>query len=140
MTAVGHQNLPPHNSLFSFGFVMENNAPLLAPYEKYGVLCNPSGHMHVQHTAQSEGGLPEIATLPLMVFPNQYGTLALDGTTAEYNTPAIIKYPSWRMTAQNPKAVYACINYGEVVCPKEIRKQSICIDADIGGVLRKLCE
>ena len=56
-----------------------------------------------------------------------------------YNTPGIIKYPFWQMTAQNPKAVYACINYGEAVCPREINAQSICIDGDIGMVLEK-CE
>lgn len=27
-----------------------------------------------------------------------------------YNTPVIIKYPFWHMTAKNPKAVYACVN------------------------------
>lgn len=52
-----------------------------------------------------------------------------------YNTPVIIKYPFWRMTAQNKAAAYACINYGEAVCPKEIERQSICIDGDIGNVL-----
>ena len=55
-----------------------------------------------------------------------------------YNTPGIIKYPFWQMTAQNPKATYACINYGETVCPKEIEEQSICIDGDIGKVLEDL--
>ncbi|MCD8036264.1 MAG: Sir2 silent information regulator family NAD-dependent deacetylase [Clostridiales bacterium] len=54
------------------------------------------------------------------------------------NTPVIIKYPFWQMTAKNPKAVYACINYGESLCPKEIMKQSICIDDDIGKTLTKL--
>ena len=52
-----------------------------------------------------------------------------------YNTPGIIKYPFWQMTAENPKAVYACVNYGEAVCPKEIAHQSVCIDDDIGRVL-----
>ncbi len=52
-----------------------------------------------------------------------------------YNTPVIIKYPFWRMTAQNKAAAYACINYGEAVCPKEIERQAICIDGDIGNVL-----
>ena len=51
-----------------------------------------------------------------------------------YNTPVIIKYPFWRMTAQNKAATYACINYGEAVCPTEIENQSICIDSDIGKV------
>ena len=55
-----------------------------------------------------------------------------------YNTPAIIKYPFWRMTAQNPNATYACVNYGEAVCPKAILNQSICIDGDIGEVVQAL--
>ena len=55
-----------------------------------------------------------------------------------YNTPVIIKYPFWQMTAKNPNAVYACINYGEAVCPAEIKQRSICIDSDIGKVVKDL--
>lgn len=55
-----------------------------------------------------------------------------------YNTPGIIKYPFWRMTAENPQAVYVCVNLGEVCTPTEIRDRSICIDADIGKVLAQL--
>ena len=54
------------------------------------------------------------------------------------NTPVIIKYPFWRFTNQNPLATYACINYGEAYCPKQIEKQSICINADIREVLLAL--
>lgn len=54
------------------------------------------------------------------------------------NTPAIIKYPFWRMTAQNENALYACLNYGEALCPDEIAARSICIDGDIGDVLAQL--
>ena len=54
------------------------------------------------------------------------------------NTPVIIKYPFWNMTDQNPRATYACINWGEAYCPREIQRQSICIDADIGEVLTAL--
>lgn len=54
------------------------------------------------------------------------------------NTPGIIKYPFWQMTADNPRAVYACINYGEAYVPEEIAKCSICINADIGEMLRQL--
>ena len=54
------------------------------------------------------------------------------------NTPVIIKYPFWRMTAQNPKAVYACVNKGEAYCPDEIEKRSICIDANISQVLQDI--
>ena len=54
------------------------------------------------------------------------------------NTPVIIKYPFWQMTANNPNAVYACVNYGEAYCPREIESQSICIDGDIKAILEKL--
>ena len=53
------------------------------------------------------------------------------------NTPVIIKYPFWQMTAANPKAVYACINYGEAYVPEEIAERSICINADIGEILKQ---
>jgi len=51
------------------------------------------------------------------------------------NTPVIIKYPFWKMTSQNQNAVYACINQGEAVAPREIQKQTICINEDIGKVI-----
>ena len=54
------------------------------------------------------------------------------------NTPSIIKYPFWRMTYQNARAVYACINLLEAFCPKEMQKQAICIKGDIGTVLHQL--
>ena len=57
-----------------------------------------------------------------------------------YNTPVIIKYPFWQMTAKNPKAVYSCINQGQAMCPREIQQQAICIDADIGCILRGLSQ
>lgn len=56
----------------------------------------------------------------------------------KHNTPGIIKYPFWRMTAENPKAVYICINNGEAVCPGEIAGQAVCINGDIGEVLELL--
>lgn len=55
-----------------------------------------------------------------------------------FNTPGIIKYPFWRMAVQNPKATYACINLGQAAVPKQIEKQSIAIDGDIGDVLSRL--
>lgn len=54
-----------------------------------------------------------------------------------YNTPAIIKYPFWQMTAENPENVYACINFGEAAAPAEIERQSVCINGDIGDILGK---
>lgn len=55
-----------------------------------------------------------------------------------YNTPVIIKYPFWQMTAKNPKAVYACVNLGQTVCPVELEAQSVCIDGDVGNILYSL--
>ena len=55
-----------------------------------------------------------------------------------FNTPVIIKYPFWQMTAKNPKAVYACLNFGEAAIPNEIEKQSICINGDIKEILEEI--
>ncbi len=55
-----------------------------------------------------------------------------------YNTPVIIKYPFQRMAAQEPAAVYACINMGEAAAVRGLEDRSIMIDADIGAVLDKL--
>ncbi len=55
-----------------------------------------------------------------------------------YNTPAIIKYPFWQMTAKNPKAVYSCINFGEAIGPKGMERQAIYLNHDIGKVLDDL--
>lgn len=55
-----------------------------------------------------------------------------------FNTPTIVKYNFWRMTYQWKDAVYACLNYGETYAPDEIKKKSICINGDIGDILRQL--
>ena len=55
-----------------------------------------------------------------------------------FNTPVIIKYPFWQMTAKNPNATYACINQGQAMCPQEIEQRSICLDADISAVIARL--
>ena len=54
------------------------------------------------------------------------------------NTPRIIKYPFWQMTEKNPNAGYACINFEEAAVPPKIEKRSICINDDIGEVLKKM--
>ena len=57
-----------------------------------------------------------------------------------YNTPIIIKYPFWQMTAKNPNATYICINQGQAVCPQEIEQRSICMNAAIGQILQNLSD
>ena len=54
------------------------------------------------------------------------------------NTPVIIKFPFWQYTEENPNAYYACLNLGEAGCSREISERSICLNADIGQVLRDL--
>ena len=54
------------------------------------------------------------------------------------NTPVIIKYPFWQMTYRNPKAVYACVNLSRAYCPPEIRRQTVCIEGDIGEILNRV--
>ena len=54
------------------------------------------------------------------------------------NTPGIIKYPFWQMTAKNEQAIYACVNLGEAICPKQIANQSLCINEEIGKVIASL--
>ena len=52
--------------------------------------------------------------------------------------PVIGKFSFWRMTAENPREVYACVSLGEAYTPGEIADRSICIDGDIGEILKKL--
>ena len=54
------------------------------------------------------------------------------------NTPVICKYPFWQMTNDKPKAVYACLNFGEAYCPSQIKARSICIDGDCAEVIEQL--
>ena len=54
------------------------------------------------------------------------------------NTPAIIKYPFWKLTAKNPNATYVCVNSGKADCPKEIEDRAILVNADIADVIGAL--
>lgn len=54
------------------------------------------------------------------------------------NTPVIIKIPFLRMTMEWRDATYACLNYGEAFAPNEIQDKAICINGDIGDVLKQL--
>ncbi len=54
------------------------------------------------------------------------------------NTPVIIKYPFWVMVYDNPRAVYACLNYSEAYAPKQIGDRSIIVKGDIGEALKAM--
>ena len=54
------------------------------------------------------------------------------------NTPVIIKYVFHALTAENPLAAYACINYNEAYAPEEIADRSIVINGDAGEIISNL--
>lgn len=56
------------------------------------------------------------------------------------NTPVIIKYPFWKYTHENPKAVYACLNLDSAYALAELSNQSICINGDIENVLDNISD
>ena len=56
-------------------------------------------------------------------------------TPTSYN---IIKYPFWQMTNTFQHAFYVCLNQGEAYAPEEIRRKSVCMNEDIGSVLKEL--
>lgn len=54
------------------------------------------------------------------------------------NTPVIIKFVFHALTAENPLAVYACLNYNEAFAPEEIADRSIVINGDAGEMIARL--
>lgn len=53
------------------------------------------------------------------------------------NTPGIIKYPFWQMTAKNKNAVYCSVNSELSYVPTEIQNQSVVIRNGIAKVLEE---
>ncbi len=54
------------------------------------------------------------------------------------NTPGIIKYPFWEMTARNQKSAYVCVNRELLYAPKEIAGRSLLLSEDIADVIDAL--
>lgn len=63
------------------------------------------------------------------------GKLLLLELGVGFNTPSIIKFPFWHMTADDPNVTYACVNDGEAAFPASILEQTICFNCDIGQVI-----
>jgi len=55
-----------------------------------------------------------------------------------YNTPVIIKYPFWQMTAKNKNSTYACINLNYASVPAYIQNRAIRLECGIDDVLNRL--
>ena len=92
--AVSHQNLIDHSGLLSSGFTIRNADALRRLYAVSPVLCNLSGHIHLQHMGQTDSGLWDIATSSLAVSPNQYGVLTLAADALTYRT-APVRVSDW---------------------------------------------
>ncbi|WP_290625616.1 Sir2 silent information regulator family NAD-dependent deacetylase [Lactobacillus sp.] len=56
------------------------------------------------------------------------------------NTPGIIKYPFWNLTAANPKAKFITIDAQNIIYPEQISDQAIGIKGNINDVLKKLAK
>ena len=85
--AVSHQNLYKHSDLLSFGYQLYNGTNLQSLYEKYSVICNFSGHIHVQSIIDED--LPEIATSSLAVTGLHYGKITYNGKALNYATETL---------------------------------------------------
>lgn len=57
-----------------------------------------------------------------------------------YNTPGIIKFPFLQMTKSFDKARYVCINQGQSFAPDYLSGKALCIDGDIGEILKDVLE
>ena len=83
--AVSHQNLYIHNEAYHQGVVIDNAPRVAALYEKYGVLLNLSGHMHMQHM-EEDRPVPDMATASLAVYPHRFGLITVDDDGLVYET------------------------------------------------------
>ena len=85
--AVSHQNIYEHSDLLSFGYQLYNGTNLQSLYEKYSVICNFSGHIHVQSIIDED--LPEIATSSLAVTGLHYGKITYNGKMLNYSAETL---------------------------------------------------
>ena len=83
MIAVSHQNLKIHHPLFVRNYRISNASSIEKLYRMYRVICQLSGHMHIQHAVS--GTVPEILTSPLCLTPVRYGWISWDGESLCYD-------------------------------------------------------
>lgn len=92
---VSHQNLLEHSEHFVSGYIMGNALMLRRLWERYRVPLHLSGHLHVQHIAQSSG-LTDIAVSALSVWPAQYGVITVGEDKIRYETRSV-DVAAWAM-------------------------------------------
>lgn len=78
-----HQSMLPHSNLLTGGYMVINWEDISALLAEHGVRLHLSGHLHVQHIAQS-GAFTDVALSSLSNQPNQFAmiTIADDGGIA----------------------------------------------------------
>ena len=74
VTIICHQNLLPHSSFMSAGFVLGNASQVENLVRSFGVTLALTGHSHLQDTVQKEG-LTDICTESASVAPLRYALL-----------------------------------------------------------------
>lgn len=138
--------------VLSQGFRLTETKELLFPENSAPAMTVPSGlipacpkcgapmtmNLRADNTfAEDEGWLLAAERYSKFIKAHRDGHVLFLELGVGYNTPGIIKYPFWQMTASNPLATYACLNYGQAFCPDEIKGQAICLDGDIGTMLEQ---
>lgn len=91
VVALTHQNLVNHypDNGFSYQYTIINNEQLIEVYDKYGVDVNLSGHIHLQHIAETESGIADIATGSMTMRNCHYGVLNVSTGGLTYNVQEI---------------------------------------------------
>ena len=127
-----------------FVFPADGKVSMTIPYalvpktpEGEDVMMNLRADMNF---AQDEGWYEASANYARFLRAHEKGHVLYLELGVGANTPVIIKFPFWTMTYDDPDAVYACVNYRETYAPKQIAAQTICVDGDIGEILRLLSE
>lgn len=135
------------------GFRITENGELLLPENGTPAMAVPAGllpvcpkcdapmvmNLRADHTfVEDEGWLRAAQQYSRFVKTHRRGRVLFLELGVGYNTPGIIKYPFWQMTAENRSAVYVCVNAGQTLCPSEIVQQAVCLDGDIGTVLAQI--
>lgn len=95
--SITHQNVMVHNKKFTEGFLIDNFSQLQKLYQKYDVIINLSGHIHIQHILSQD--FTEIVTSSLAVSPHQYGLIAFDGEKLDYQSKKL-DISSWAKAEQ----------------------------------------
>lgn len=90
---VSHHNLLEQTSvsdLFVDDCTLEHDERFIRMLEENAVPLYLSGHLHVQHFAETDGGIHEVVTSSLSVPPIQYGVVELyDDGSINYHTKAV---------------------------------------------------